>query len=361
MIRKSLALAGFLVLLLAPHLVTFFWVQPLPAFQTTVHLLGTGGYVTSCVLNTVTGSISGCNVGASIAPCSVSGSTMDCPGGFAAQGSGPGVMQLFDSGGVNYVGYTAPSSVSANYYTQEPGSPPNNGAGLGQVRTCPTPSGGISVCTWVTTGTGTVTNTSGSLTAGVPIIGNGGNDVTLGNAPQKIFTDGSSATILCGNAGDVGCTQATAGQTAFAGPFASLTIPAASFTANRMMRITPCFNVTSPAAAATINISLFLGGAKVQTTSAQAPSNNLTNSHFCAQFLTQGAAAQSSTEAVWTNMLVSGPAGWTALGSAGLTAQPVNVNTAGTTVSVQIEGVYGGTLNTGNFLALEQLLIEGPF
>jgi len=163
----------------------------------------------------------------------------------------------------------------------------------------------------------------------------------------------SATDTLCGNSGDASCTLATSIT-----PFATTaSIPSGYLTANRGVRITICYNVTTPASPATETFMLYVGATNIMADNGGVPFANSSNYTFCNVAHMQGTAAAGASAAVYTGFLGSGPAGFTALYWVNTVAQPINLATNGA-ITVTPYLVFTGTKNTGNFVTLNQLIVE---
>lgn len=101
--------------------------------------------------------------------CTSTTGQIHCNNGFTSgTGSTAGVINLYDSGGVNYTGFTAPSSLVTPYVLAFPSAAPTSGQSL----TFAAPSGGISTGSWssgggVTPSIITTYNAAPSCTSGI--------------------------------------------------------------------------------------------------------------------------------------------------------------------------------------------------
>lgn len=170
------------------------------------------------------------------------------------------------------------------------------------------------------------------------------------------FTPGGVLFASVGNTDTVACPNNTTGNFA-----TTYTIPANYLVANKILRLTVSFAITSSASPPNVGYRMTIGGTTVFTGTAVVPTINMTGSPVTAQFYIQGSAAAAASAAVYTAVTpgfqISGTAygPWVAVG-VGVNNQPVNLATNGTMV-IQPQ-LFCSTNTAGNSLKLQQMIVE---
>lgn len=130
------------------------------------------------------------------------------------------------------------------------------------------------------------------------------------------------------------------------------TIPANLLIAQKIIRVTPCYQLTTDSAASSQAYYLKLGSTKIVTIPVVTPSNSVTRG-FCINFLIYGTAAPGASVNVDSFVMNAGAVQSATINT---TTQPVALATNGTLTIVP--GIAFGTNTSGESVVLLDALVE---
>lgn len=134
----------------------------------------------------------------------------------------------------------------------------------------------------------------------------------------------------------------------------NFSIPANYLVANRVLRVSIIYSLTTSGTAASLTLRLKAGTTALVTIGAAAPSNNLAGIGYGFTFLVQGTAAPGAAVSVESG--VNAASIGAGAGSRNATTQPVALATNGA-LTLQLSAQYAAA-TTGNVIVLRQWMVE---
>jgi len=188
---------------------------------------------------------------------------------------------------------------------------------------------------------------------GVLPVANGGTGIANASiVSPTIFT--RAAPVAPQNSGDTN--DSSSGSGSYRAYNLTASVPASFMVANRVLKVTAAFRITTGTVPTAVDFQLKYGGTVVAHVGGNTPTASVTNTQFVLQWLTQATAAPGASVNTETAMIgnANGLGGSTVQSD---TAQPVALATNGT-LAITVESKWAGAGTGVNQIKLSQLIVE---